>query len=101
MPGRKGDASIMTRPVLPVRARQTAGARRPIAEWFDRATIPWQSIGAVLLLLAVWEASVWFWHVPGYVLPPPSRVATTLVRRAGIVFPEALTTFGEMLGGLG
>jgi len=37
---------------------------------------------------------------PAYILPPPSRVAVTLVAQAPLLWRDALTTGAEMLGGL-
>lgn len=54
---------------------------------------------AIALLLGGWEAAVAVWNVPAYILPPPSRVLTTLVSKAAILAPEALVTSLEILGG--
>ena len=69
-----------------------------IAAW--RRAVSWTSIASILLVAAVWEASIRLFDVPAYILPPPSRIAITLVSRWAIIWPEAVVTFGEMAGGL-
>src|SRR4051794_25299711 len=51
---------------------------------------------AVVLLLAAWEAAVLLADVPGYILPPPSRILTTLAMRADVILPQAGTTLWEI-----
>ena len=67
------------------------GARRP---W------SWPAIIAGLAALAGWEASVRLLGVPNYLLPAPSRVLVTLVTNLHLIWPDALVTGGEMVGGL-
>ena len=66
----------------------------------SRAGVPWMSIASMLLVAVVWEGAIRLFQVPAYILPPPSRIAATLVSRWAIIWPEALVTFGEMTGGL-
>ena len=56
-------------------------------------------ITAIGLLLA-WEALTWATGVPGYILPPPSRVAVVLVERFDLLIEQAAWTAAEMLLGL-
>ena len=69
-------------------------ARRIVAGW------PWASILTVAGALLVWEAAVRLRGTPAYLLPAPSRVAATLVGQANLLWPDALVTGAEMLGGL-
>ncbi|PSC03896.1 ABC transporter permease [Alsobacter soli] len=57
------------------------------------------SLVGLLAALALWEACGRFFAVPAYVLPVPSRIATTLVQRWSVIAPEALVTLGEILCG--
>jgi putative hydroxymethylpyrimidine transport system permease protein len=50
-------------------------------------------------LLVLWEAGVRLGDVPAWILPPPSRIATTLAERFGVIGPQALVTLGEILAG--
>jgi len=63
----------------------------------------------LLGLLALWEAAVWLFALPHYLLPAPSRVfsallrnAESLVLNAGITLTEMLLglLFGALLGGM-
>ncbi len=58
-----------------------------------------EPLALVALLLAVWEACARAALVAPYILPAPSRIATTLVRRFDVIWPEALYTGGEIVGG--
>lgn len=53
----------------------------------------------VVLLLAAWEAAVRLSEIPGYILPPPSRILATLAMRANVILPQAGTTLWEILCG--
>jgi putative hydroxymethylpyrimidine transport system permease protein len=61
--------------------------------------LPWLSLLTGFAFLAVWEFAVRGLAVPYFLLPPPSQIFVTLVARAGIIAPEAMVTFAEMLGG--
>ena len=65
-----------------------------------RALVPWTSLLTLFGLLLVWEGAVRTFAMPSYLLPAPSRVAVTLVTRFPLIWPDALVTLGEMLGGL-
>jgi putative hydroxymethylpyrimidine transport system permease protein len=52
-----------------------------------------------LAVLALWEFAVRALAVPEFLLPPPSRIVSTLIQRKNIIAPEAAVTFLEMLGG--
>lgn len=63
-----------------------------------RRLLPWMtSLG----LLAIWEACVWLFDVPLYVLPAPSQVIAALVKEAGVLFEHGLVTVAEALAGMG
>ncbi len=64
------------------------------------ARLPWAAIAACAAALALWEGAVRALGTPAYVLPAPSRVVATLLRQAPLLWPDALVTGGEMLGGL-
>ena len=72
-------------------------ARRMPAQKRLRA-LPWiTSIG----LLVLWEACVWIFRIPLYVLPAPSQVVAALVNEAGVLFEHSLVTVAEALAGMG
>lgn len=52
------------------------------------------------LLLAGWEVACRLLHIPAYLLPPPSAVATALVDRAPVLAASAWTTFAMALQAL-
>ena len=56
-------------------------------------------ITAIGLLLA-WEALTWATGVPGYILPPPSRVAVVMFERFDLLIEQAAWTAAEMILGL-
>ena len=66
----------------------------------DRA----RRIVAPALLLAVlfvaWELTVRTVHVPGYILPPPSRIVATFFLQFGMLWPHILVTVAEVVYGL-
>jgi NitT/TauT family transport system permease protein len=64
-------------------------------------------LAAAVLVLGVWEALVWAFDVPAYLIPAPSRIAAaiagdplSLMRHAGITLFEAIAGFliGSVLG---
>ncbi|MBV9633871.1 MAG: ABC transporter permease [Methylobacteriaceae bacterium] len=79
-----------------------ASAQRPggCAPKAEGAAAPWLPWIAALFFLAIWEGAVRLGHLPPYILPPPSRIATTFVERADVIAAEALVTCGEIAGGL-
>ena len=52
------------------------------------------------LLLLAWELAVRVFHVPGYILPPPSRIAVTSFTEFPMLWPHILVTLSEILLGL-
>jgi len=60
--------------------------------------LPWlTSFG----LLALWEACVWVFEIPLYVLPAPTQVITALVKEADVLFEHSLVTVAEAFAGMG
>ena len=51
-------------------------------------------------LLFVWQAVVWIFAPPRFILPAPLEVAKAFARRWRLLFDNALVTFGEILIGL-
>ncbi len=47
-----------------------------------------------------WQVIIWITGVPDYILPSPVRVAVAIVLNFKHLWPQALTTIGEILGGL-
>ncbi len=66
----------------------------------SRLPVPWAALATLGGALLAWEALVRVLAVPAFVLPPPSRVAVTLVTRWPVIWPDALVTGSEMVGGL-
>lgn len=62
-----------------------------------RALLPLAGLAA---LLVAWEAAVRILAVPGWILPPPTRVAATLVERWPVIGPQAGVTALEIVAGL-
>ena len=52
-----------------------------------------------VLLTCVWEAGVYCFHIPKYLLPAPSLVATTLVAGLPVFLRHAAITITESLAG--
>ncbi len=63
-----------------------ASGRRALSRW------PWAAILTGTGALAAWEGGVRALCTPAYILPPPSRVALTLVAQAPLLWRDALTT---------
>lgn len=55
---------------------------------------------ALLALLAIWEAAVAIFAIPGYLLPPPSAVFVALWQNLPSYMPHLWATLGEALLGL-
>ncbi len=99
----------MPAPGSPVSARarplsQTAAssqAARPDVAWRRAfANFPWPAVLTGTAVLALWEAAVRISNTPPYLLPAPSRIAATLAGDFRLIWPDAMVTGGEMLGGL-
>jgi putative hydroxymethylpyrimidine transport system permease protein len=58
------------------------------------------ALTVVVAILSVWEAACKGFDVPDFILPPPSRILTVAVFRAGILLPHAGTTAVEVLAGI-
>ena len=92
--GRLGDGAG-----LGPKRRGAAPARWASGRWSLRRW-PWAAMLTGAGALAAWEGLVRALGTPAYILPPPSRVAVTLVAEAPLLWRDALTTGAEMLGGL-
>ncbi len=53
----------------------------------------------VLIFLALWQAAVMITRVPGYILPSPVAVFSTLVVNIRLILENAFLTFGEAFAG--
>lgn len=51
-------------------------------------------------LALFWQTVVWLFELPPYILPPPHRVGSAMLRHADLLFSEAVVTITEMLLGL-
>lgn len=58
---------------------------------------PALTLGGLVLL---WQATVWVFELPAYILPAPSRVAIAFLDNAALLIGEAAVTVAEMLLGL-
>jgi putative hydroxymethylpyrimidine transport system permease protein len=54
----------------------------------------------LLTALVAWELAVRFLGVPGYILPPPSRILLTFIDRLPLLAHHGLVTLSEILLGL-
>lgn len=79
-------------------ARVVAANDRPagLRSKLDRYGYP---IGLLIVTIAVWELAVRWAHVPPYLLPPPSRIATTLVTDWRVIYLNIGPTLVSILGG--
>ncbi len=59
-----------------------------------------RGIAAAAVAIAIWQFVVWAGDMKHFILPGPWRVATALSSNAGLIFENALVTFGEVLLGL-
>jgi ABC-type nitrate/sulfonate/bicarbonate transport system permease component len=60
------------------------------------------SILPFMLLVAIgvfWEAAVSIWHIPSYILPPPSRIILVIGERWNLLVTNSLVTLGEITAG--
>ncbi|ACL25974.1 ABC transporter permease [Chloroflexus aggregans] len=53
----------------------------------------------VIGLLLLWEGLVWFWTVPVWLLPPPSRIVTTLLGSLPVLVEHILATLTVTIPG--
>jgi ABC-type nitrate/sulfonate/bicarbonate transport system permease component len=66
----------------------------PVERWLP-------PLALLLGLLLVWEASVWLLALPAWLLPPPSRVALTLVESLPLLVEHILATLSVAALGFG
>ncbi len=55
---------------------------------------------SLLLLLLIWQAAIWLFSPPHYMLPSPAGVARALSGQAAFLLPHSLVTVSEILLGL-
>jgi ABC-type nitrate/sulfonate/bicarbonate transport system permease component len=72
--------------------RRTAGKRDKPDVFYPAVTL--------LVAIGIWEAVVRVFHVPGYVLPAPSRIATAFVSDFPLIMTHAKATFIEAGAGI-
>jgi NitT/TauT family transport system permease protein len=70
-------------------------ARRRYLSW-RRRLLPF---GALILLLALWEASVAIFHIKPFIAPAPSAVAVVLAKQIGVLLQNLAPTAIEALSG--
>jgi ABC-type nitrate/sulfonate/bicarbonate transport system permease component len=69
------------------------------ALWRRRLDEYGPSILLVILLLFLWEGIVWYLTIPDWLLPPPSRIATTLIASLPILLGHTLATLTVTIPG--
>src|SRR5437016_1991616 len=57
------------------------------------------AVAGIVALFAAWEGAVRFWHIPLYVLPPPSAIWQQLLRDRMLLWRHAQPTMIEAAGG--
>jgi len=60
------------------------------------------SILPFMLLVAIgvfWEAAVSIWHIPSYILPPPSRIILVIGERWNLLLANSVVTLAEVTMG--
>ncbi len=80
--------------------RSSDASESTVAEDVPRTKVPWAAILAGLAFLGLWEAAVRLLAMPVYLLPTPSRIVFVLVSNIRLIWPDALVTGSEMVGGL-
>lgn len=55
---------------------------------------------SLLLLVLIWQAAIWLWSPPRYMLPAPTDVIQALVRQRFFLLSQSLVTMSEILVGL-
>lgn len=58
------------------------------------------ALKGVVLLLIIWQAGIWLFAPPRYILPSPADVAAAFQRQPGFLFGQAMVTLSEMAVGL-
>lgn len=56
-------------------------------------------VGTILVIMALWEWACWQFTVPEYLLPPPTSVLATIVRRFDLLAMHTMVTTGEIIAG--
>ncbi len=69
------------------------------AAWADRGQRYFPAVALFVAALALWETLVILLHIESFLLPRPTVIAATFGREWGVVFPAALFTMREALGG--
>ncbi|MCG8617772.1 MAG: ABC transporter permease [Desulfobacterales bacterium] len=59
------------------------------------------ALGLVAGILLLWETGARLAAVPPFILPLPSQIGRIALVEAPLIWPHALTTFGEILAGIG
>jgi NitT/TauT family transport system permease protein len=59
-----------------------------------------QYVALLIVLALLWEAVIWAFRIPSYLLPTPSAVLTALADHAGAVRRAALYTIGCTIAGM-
>src|SRR5262245_28591914 len=54
---------------------------------------------SIIATLLVWEALTWLFHIPGFILPPPSAIFLEAVARYPLYLYHSWVTFYEMVAG--
>ncbi len=54
----------------------------------------------IILILFLWQAGCVFFAIPDFILPPPLKIITTAVVKAGIILPNAAVTGVEIISGI-
>ncbi|MBD9374607.1 ABC transporter permease [Rhizobium sp. ARZ01] len=54
---------------------------------------------ALSALVTLWQAAVWLFDPPSYLIPSPMAVAAALAQRPGLFVEHGLVTLGEILAG--
>jgi len=86
-------SSLSERASAPSARRADAGRPRPSpAERRERVVRVAAPLAIGALALAAWEAIVWVYAIPHYILPGPSLVLRSLVGDWGTLFPSLLVT---------
>lgn len=54
----------------------------------------------LLIILLIWQASIWCWHIPAYILPSPYAVVMCLITQWQVLLQQAWPTAVESITGL-
>ena len=56
-------------------------------------------VGTIIVILAIWEWACRQFAIPEYLLPPPTTVLATIVRRFDLLAMHTMVTTGEIIAG--